>query len=85
MFVYGTQAEEIEALCSIYESQWKTVDEADRNYSIEIVEGNHHVTLYVTLPPGYPTDSPPIYSVLAPDLKQDVKIEIYNELENIYL
>lgn len=80
-----SQAEEIEALCSIYEAQWKTEDEATRNYSIEIIEGNYHVTLYITLPPEYPSDSPPVYLISAPDLNQNVKIEICNELENLYL
>lgn len=80
-----SQAEEIEALCSIYESQWKTEDEATRSYSIEVVEGTHHVTLYVTLPPEYPSDSPPVYLISAPDLNQNIKMEISNELENLYL
>lgn len=79
------QAEEIEALCSIYGLLWRTEDEFNRSYSIAVSEGDDKVTLYFTLPAEYPSLSPPIYEFSAPSLSRLDKLELSGRLENIYL
>lgn len=82
-----SQADEVEALSSIYEDNWSVVDEKTRIFSLKFV-GDHKqyaITLTITLPPTYPSDSPPVYEIGAPWLKANEKINLSNELENIYL
>lgn len=79
------QVDEIEALSSIYDGFWKVENEFDRAYSIKIEEGVFSVTLFITLPMKYPSESPPIYQLSAPWLKGPERQEICNTLEEVYL
>jgi hypothetical protein len=79
------QVEEIEALCSIYSSEWKTEDEVNRTYSIRIEEGIQSAVLYVTLPADYPAASPPQYQLSAPALGAQEKTIISSQLNQVYL
>lgn len=80
-----TQIEEIEVLCSIYGNDWKTENEVDRSYSIEIKENGISVTLYVTLPETYPYESPPVYDLLAPGMSGVDKTRLKYQLDEVYL
>jgi hypothetical protein len=80
-----SQVEEIEALCSIYSSEWKTEDEANRSYSIRIEEGIQSAVLYVTLPADYPSASPAQYQLSAPTLGAQEKTMISSQLDQVYL
>lgn len=79
------QVEEIEALCSIYGSEWKTEDEANRAYSIKIEEGIQSAVLYITLPTDYPLASPPQCQLSAPTLSAQDKQIILTQLDEVYL
>lgn len=77
--------EEIEALCSIYGTEWKTEDEVNRTYSIKIEECVQSAVLYVTLPADYPSASPPQYQLSAPSLGAQEKTIISSLLNQVYL
>lgn len=77
--------EEIEALCSIYGTEWKTEDEVNRTYSIRIEEGIQSAVLYVTVPADYPSESPPEYQLSAPSLGAQEKKIISSLLDQVYL
>lgn len=79
------QVEEIEVLCSIYGDEWKTYDEAERTYSIEIVQNDLSVTLFVTLSEKYPLEAPPVYTLCAPSLSKEFKNHLANQLDEVYL
>nr|CAD7393074.1 unnamed protein product [Timema cristinae] len=79
------KVDEIEALSSIYEKEWKTEDEANRSYSIKVGEGEQYVILYTKLPEDYPSQSPPIFQLSAPSLSNQHKMQINAELQAIYL
>ncbi|KAK7873947.1 hypothetical protein R5R35_012957 [Gryllus longicercus] len=79
------QVEEIEALSSIYGDEWRTEDETHRSYSILIKEGPMSVTMYVKLPPDYPSESPPVFQLSAPELTHSTKQQINTELNNVYI
>ncbi|XP_046382427.1 protein IMPACT-A-like isoform X2 [Ischnura elegans] len=79
------QVDEIEALTSIYNDLWKVDDEASRVYSMKVEENGYEVTLFVTLPPEYPSECPPIYQLSAPWLKGQERQNICVQLEEIYL
>lgn len=74
------QSEEMEALTSIYGSQWK-MDDKTGTCSIEITKS---VRLYITLVPEYPSKSLPRYELLAPELPSKQKRIIQEEFENIF-
>ncbi|XP_068084778.1 protein IMPACT-A isoform X2 [Anabrus simplex] len=76
------QAEEIEALCSIYGNEWNI--DSESSYSIQIKEGCHSVTLYIDLPADYPSNSPPMYQLLAPELRNEIKQKIASSLDDVY-
>ncbi|CAF3754469.1 unnamed protein product [Rotaria sp. Silwood1] len=82
------QAEEIEALNSIFdEKQWKR-DENDtqRTYTLTIHQRPERtISLELTFVDGYPTDRPLIYNIRAPWLRGQERQELTNILENIYL
>ncbi|EEB11391.1 impact, putative [Pediculus humanus corporis] len=78
------QVEEIEVLRSIYSDEWKTENEADRSYSIDIQHEDFKITLYVTLPENYPSESPPTYTLLAPNLTRHQKNQLSNLLDEVY-
>ncbi|XP_043238156.1 protein IMPACT-like isoform X2 [Amphibalanus amphitrite] len=56
------QADEVQALSSIYEQEWKVM----------------------TLTPGYPSESPPQYELLAPWLRGDLRNTLAAHLDGIY-
>nr|CAD7587549.1 unnamed protein product [Timema genevievae] len=77
--------DEIEALSSIYEKEWKTEDEANRSYSIKVGEGEQYVILYTKLPEDYPSQSPPVFQLSAPSLSNQSKMHINAALQAVYL
>ncbi|CAB3225939.1 unnamed protein product [Arctia plantaginis] len=79
------QAEEVEALSSIYGSDWITESEASRSYSIKIEENKNEIRLYVTLPDDYPAHSPPRYELSAPWMNRKAKEELHKQLDEVYL
>ncbi|XP_075212857.1 protein IMPACT-B-like isoform X2 [Lycorma delicatula] len=76
------KVDEIESLSSIYDKDWRTEDEACRSYAMNVTNS---VTLYVTLPPNYPSQAPPTYQISAPELSHDEKNQISRVLEETYL
>lgn len=79
------QAEEIEALSSIYGDDWTTESEATRSYSIKIKENNNEVRLYVTMPVDYPSQAPPKYELSAPWMERKAKTNLHHTLDEVYL
>ncbi|XP_065161873.1 protein IMPACT-A-like [Atheta coriaria] len=74
--------EEQEVLSSIYADEWKKEIDGENSYSIQI---NPDVKLYVTLNDSYPSEGPPIYSLLAPTLSKYLKHKIAEEFDTLYL
>ncbi|XP_027571679.1 protein IMPACT [Pipra filicauda] len=83
------QIDEIEALSSIYGEDWCVVDEDEKIYCIKISDcldqPKWTLCLQVILPPGYPTEEPPIYQLNASWLRGQDYTELANSLEEIYL
>lgn len=80
------QAEEIEALSSIYGKDWHMI--SDHRYSIQITTDNdrsHSISLEVVFTSDYPIDGPPYYQLSAPWLKGDARLEIENSLNDIFV
>lgn len=78
------QVDEIEALSAIYRSEWKTEDESYRTYSATVTEGGREIILLITIPPEYPSNSPPYYMLTAPWMKSEEKDSLYAQLEEVY-
>ncbi|KAK2191240.1 hypothetical protein NP493_55g06046 [Ridgeia piscesae] len=76
--------DELEVLASIYGDDWKVVDVTQRVYSIDITCEELKLSLQVTLTPGYPSESPPVYQLSAPWLRGEERRELSAILENIY-
>lgn len=70
---------------AIYPDVWKTEDEVFRTYTATVTFGGRSATLLITLPPEYPSSSPPYYLLTAPWMKEDDKDQLYNQLEQLYL
>lgn len=79
------QAEEVEALSSIYGDDWITESEATRSYSIRIEENKNEVRLYVTMPEDYPALAPPKYELSAPWMDRKAKTQLHNTLDEVCL
>ncbi|KAJ2944856.1 hypothetical protein O0L34_g1748 [Tuta absoluta] len=79
------QAEEVEALSSIYGDDWTTESEVTRSYAIKIVENKKEVILYVTLPEDYPGQSPPKFELSAPWMDRKAKEKLHHSLDEVYL
>uniref|UniRef100_A0A0P4VWR0 RWD domain-containing protein n=1 Tax=Scylla olivacea TaxID=85551 RepID=A0A0P4VWR0_SCYOL len=79
------QNDEIEALASIYGTDFHTESAEHRTYSVEINEARLSSLLQVTMPSDYPAEAPPTYSLSAPWLKGLRRQELCGHLENIYL
>ncbi|XP_026735306.1 protein IMPACT-like [Trichoplusia ni] len=79
------QAEEVEALSSIYGDDWTTESDVSRSYSIRIEENKNEVRLYVTMPSDYPSLAPPKYEISAPWMDRKAKTELLHALEEVYL
>ncbi|CAH1777283.1 unnamed protein product [Owenia fusiformis] len=78
------QADEIEALMSIYGDEFLVDDEAERKYSIAINHDSTSINLQVQLPLGYPSEAPPTYQLSCPWLRGQERVELQNILESIY-
>lgn len=79
------QNDEIEALASIYGTDFHTESAEHRTYSVEVNEAGLSSLLQVTMPPEYPAEAPPTYSLSAPWLKGLRRQELCGHLEEIYL
>jgi hypothetical protein len=72
-------------LSSIYDTNFKIEDEANRSYSIIVKEEQKSITLYFQFSEDYPSTSPPTYQVSAPWLKGLQRLELCGSLEDIYM
>ncbi|CAG9792389.1 unnamed protein product [Diatraea saccharalis] len=79
------QAEEVEALSSIYGDDWTLESNITRSYRIRIKEGDKEVLLFVTMPPEYPELSPPKYELSAPWMDRAAKRKLLEDLDKIYI
>ncbi|XP_045125053.1 protein IMPACT-B-like isoform X2 [Portunus trituberculatus] len=79
------QNDEIEALASIYGTDFHTESAEHRTYSVEVNEARLSALLQVTMPSDYPAEAPPTYSLSAPWLKGLRRQELCGHLEDIYL
>lgn len=78
---YTKQTDEIEALTSIYgDTLTVRLNSGQRACEISLED----VTLTVTMPITYPSDSPPSYEISAPFLSGSDKQNLSRKLENIY-
>jgi hypothetical protein len=74
------QCEEIEALKSIYDTNWNI--ETDTNsYSMQV---SPNVKLFICLNQGYPSNAPPSFELLAPTLSSQQKQQVSDEFHEIY-
>ncbi|KOB74708.1 putative Impact [Operophtera brumata] len=78
------QAEEVEALTSIYGDDWQIESEASRSYRITIEQGKNEVLLYVTMPEDYPALAPPKYEISAPWMDRKAKGQLHAALDEVY-
>ncbi|XP_026316203.1 protein IMPACT-like [Hyposmocoma kahamanoa] len=78
------QAEEVEALSSIYSDDWTTESDLSKSYNIKIQEGKKEATLYVTMPPNYPSQAPPKYELSAPWMDRKAKEKLRSALDEVY-
>nr|XP_032522015.1 protein IMPACT-like [Danaus plexippus plexippus] len=79
------QIEEVEALSSIYGSDFTTDCEQTRSYSIRVSDNKNEVILYVTMTDGYPGQAPPKYELSAPWMDRKAKENLHYCLDEIYL
>ncbi|XP_011302484.1 protein IMPACT-A-like [Fopius arisanus] len=79
------QVDEIEALVAIYGDELVVEDEENRAYSINVGDGEWTVRFYLKLPGDYPSNSPPVYEISAPHLRQEQKMRICRILDEVYL
>ncbi|XP_023344929.1 protein IMPACT [Eurytemora carolleeae] len=78
------QIEEIEALTSIYENCVQI--ENEYSYSVKVEEdGTPSVVLSILLSPGYPSRSPPTYTLSAPSFSSEQRISLSLRLDQVYL
>jgi hypothetical protein len=74
------QCEEMEALKSIYDTNWNI--ETDTNsYSMQV---SPNVKLFICLNQGYPSNAPPSFELLAPTLSSQQKQQVSDEFHEIY-
>ncbi|GBM78530.1 Protein IMPACT [Araneus ventricosus] len=78
--------EEIQAMFSIYDSEWQVEDPFKNNsYSIKISNSSGNSVFFkVILPEDYPLNSPPQYLISAPWMSREVKNRLTAMLEKIY-
>ncbi|CAM4742463.1 unnamed protein product [Rotaria magnacalcarata] len=82
------QAEEVEALCSIFdEKQWKRDENSNkRTYTLTIDHRPERaISMELTFVDGYPIDEPLTYNLRGPWLRGEERQDLINILENIYL
>lgn len=73
--------DEIEALSSIYDAEWKIENNSGTVYSMQVTPG---VKLFITFISEYPSDKPPKYEMTAPALTVNQKHRIEIEFQKIY-
>ncbi|OWF48806.1 protein IMPACT-like isoform X1 [Mizuhopecten yessoensis] len=82
------QEEEVEALAAIYGDDWCVVSEQAHIYSIQVrnedPKSHRTINVEITMPPGYPTESPPLYQLTAPWLRREEKQTLEDSLADIY-
>ncbi|XP_059163559.1 protein IMPACT-like [Physella acuta] len=82
------QADEIEALTAIYGNEWCVLDEASRQYCVQISDRTDSprwvLNLQVHLPENYPLESPPEYQINAFWLRGAERKNLENRLSQIY-
>lgn len=79
------QCDEIEALTAIYGDDFSVVDEYQSQYSISVTVDQQSLNLVVTLPPEYPSNSPPRYDIDALWLRGARRDQLHTHLDNAYL
>lgn len=79
------QADEIEALSSIFYDKWVVENITDRAYSINITStSGNNLYFKVVLPKDYPINSPPTYLISAPWMSRNAKNNLYSMLDEVY-
>lgn len=73
--------DEIEALASIYDQDWKMENETGTTYSMQVTP---NVKLFITFTSDYPSNKPPEYEMTAPTLSLEQKTQIAEEFKKIY-
>ncbi|XP_044765152.1 protein IMPACT-B-like [Coccinella septempunctata] len=74
------QVEEVEVLKSIYENEW-IAEDGNESFIMKI---SPSVKLFITLHIDYPSEKPPKFELMAPELSADEKIKLYKEFKTIY-
>ncbi|GFV43204.1 protein IMPACT [Trichonephila clavipes] len=78
------QANEIEALSSIFEDKWELENLRDRRYSINITSSSgKNVYFRVVLPEDYPVNAPPTYLFSAPWMSRNTRNNLSSMLDEI--
>lgn len=75
------QADEVEALLSIYEPNFQVEKDSDRSYSMEV---SKDIKLFLNFHDKYPSEEPPRYMLLAPCLSKRKKDQIAKAFDEIY-
>ncbi|CAL1536509.1 unnamed protein product [Lymnaea stagnalis] len=82
------QADEIQALSSIYGEDWCVLDSSTHRYAVRITDSAEtpkwKVTLQVHMPEGYPQNSPPEYQISAPWLRGEERNRLEDALAQVY-
>ncbi|XP_069112945.1 protein IMPACT-like isoform X1 [Argopecten irradians] len=82
------QEEEVEALAAIYGADFSVVSKEAHIYNIEVrnedLRSHRNITVEITMPPGYPQESPPLYQLTAPWLRREEKQTLEDSLADIY-
>ncbi|GFR68771.1 protein IMPACT [Elysia marginata] len=81
------QADEVEALSSIYGEEWTAVDVAARNYCVHVADSTENpkreANLLVRLSDTYPLQGPPEYEINATWLRNKARSRLENKLWEI--
>lgn len=80
------QADEIEAVCAIYEREFETINAAERRYRVRLGNISRSAVLQITLPEDYPSTSPPQYELMEMAWIGSVeRQQLQSRLDNIFL
>uniref|UniRef100_H2ZPV9 RWD domain-containing protein n=1 Tax=Ciona savignyi TaxID=51511 RepID=H2ZPV9_CIOSA len=80
----GLQAEEIEAISSIYGENWRVIDPFSRIFSFSQTVSKCTLDLRFTLPLNYPSEKPPEFLIKGAGLKQPEIEDLKTKLICIY-
>nr|XP_026693729.1 protein IMPACT-like [Ciona intestinalis] len=78
------QAEEIEAISAIYGEDWRVIDEYSRVFSFSVTESNQKLVFRLMLPPNYPSENAPEFTITAKYAKDSEIRELELKLKHIY-